>query len=48
MPQQGKKGRKIDRSKRKAAARVKPLSQFIRGLITAEQYFKQTSQKSGK
>lgn len=36
--------KKAGRSKRKSEGRVKPLSQFVRGKITAENYFSQTGQ----
>ena len=48
MAKQGKNTRKHSRGKRKTAGRNNPLSLYIRGLITAEQYLKQTGQKSGK
>lgn len=38
----GKKNRKHGRSKRKRDARMKPLSRFVRGMISAETYFKLT------
>ena len=40
----GGSNKKKGRSKRKAEGRVKPLSQFVRGKITAENYFSQTGQ----
>ena len=33
------------RAKRKREARVKPLSKFVRGVISAEEYFRQTKQQ---
>lgn len=41
----GKKGRKVGRSKRKGDGRQKPLSRFVRGVISAETYFKLTKHK---
>jgi hypothetical protein len=34
------KGRKIGRKARKQAARMKPCSLYVRGKISAEEYFK--------
>lgn len=41
----GKKGRKIGRKKRKTDAASKPLSRYIRGKISFEQYYKESSSK---
>lgn len=36
--------RKCGRAERKAKSRTKPLSLYVRGIISAESYFKQTGQ----
>jgi len=43
----GKGNRKAGRTKRKNEGRTKPLSQFVRGIISAETYFKLTGKKLG-
>lgn len=40
----GKGQRKYTRSKKKAAGRSNPISLFVRGKISGEEYFKQTNQ----
>jgi hypothetical protein len=37
--------KKEGRAKKKREARTKPLSQFVRGIISAEVYFKLTGQR---
>lgn len=41
----GGSNRKKGRAKRKREGRLKPLSRFVRGVISAEEYFRQTKQK---
>ena len=41
----GGNGKKSGRSKRKAEGRNKPLSKYVRGIISAETYFKLSGQK---
>ena len=41
----GGNSRKHGRSRRKADARMKPISRLVRGLISAESYWKQTKVK---
>lgn len=48
MAKQGKNTRKHSRGKRKAAGRNNPLSLYVRGLISAEQYLKLTGIKARK
>lgn len=40
--------KKDGRAKRKREARIKPLSKFVRGVISAEVYFKLTGQGKKK
>lgn len=44
-PKKGKKNRKFGRTLRKNMNRSKPISLFVRNVITASQYFVMTGQK---
>lgn len=41
----GGNSKKKGRAKRKREGRLKPLSRFVRGVISAEEYFRLTKQK---